>query len=645
MAYAQLRTIANQISISKVEIFLISILLAFGIPMVLLIPPGAGYDEEDHLVRVWEMSGFSFIPGELSAGELNYPTIFRDLAYRHQASTGIIESDFWQRYGSLSLDERGHVHRDINTKSTYSPALLLPQAIVMRIFGRVANLPALPVFYLSRFAGLLSYLLLIWLAIRIIPFGRWMLLVLAVSPMALFQAATITADTISNGIGFLFIAGILEATQPVEIDGRQVGKFILYVFLLFLAKLNLLVLILLPFLLISPTRYRRRWMYLFLLVVSILLFLVEVAGWNFAVTNNLDALLSNEANVLSQLQYILTHPFHFLGTVTKDFITNGVAYVQEWINGYGYYYWTPPQIVSVLFLLSLGSVLLVSSMSEWIDKKFNLLFILVFVLNYLATIVFLYTTFTPVGSDEVLGVQGRYFIPAGMLLFLALCSLPIIQHLGRPSILTWGMGFLIAALATNLLGIILAFYVPCGTTFYSTALCYQPLFKDFTPESHASEPISSERSVTQEVQVACDGVAELRVLLFPPISQNSGTTRFVLQDPSKDRNLMDILVQNDQIVSEDWYPLRFDPDWNSNGKQYLLKILSTDTAEGQGLQLFYSPQGELSLGNLYENGQLRRENVVLQYGCITGLRKIWMTVVDEFQASTTGGISNVREIR
>lgn len=624
IAFTQLRTMANQISISKVEIFLVSILLTFGIPMILLIPPGAGYDEEDHLVRVWEISGLSFIPGELSPKDMKYPTIFRDLAYRQQASLGIIDSDFWRTYADVPLDEHGYVHREINTKSVYSPALLLPQAIAMRYFGRIAGLPALQVFYLTRFAGLMSYLFLIWLAIRIIPFGKWLLLILSVSPMALFQATTITADTISNGIGFLFIAGSLEAAQLEEIDWKKTGKFFLLVFLLFLTKLNVIVLILLPFLLISPSRYSQRGMYLFLLVVSIILFMVEVAGWNMLATRNVNALLSNDADILAQAQYILSHPLHFLGTVIKDFITNGLAYLQTWINGYGYYYWTPPQIVSLFFLFGLGVVLLIPSTSQWLNKKFNVLFIIVFVLVYLATVGLLYLTFTPVGSSEVLGVQGRYFIPSAMLLFLALSSLSAIKKTGEPSSIRWGMVFLVAALSINLLGIFLAFYVPCGTTFYDTKLCYQPLYKDFTAESHPSPSISNENSVIQEIQVTCDGFTELRVLLFPSISQPNGTTRFILQDPMNDQKLMDTLVQNDQITSEDWYPLRFNPDWHSNGKKYVLEVLSTDALKGQGLRLFYSAKPEFR-GNLYENGQLMQEGVALQYGCITGLRKLWLT--------------------
>ncbi len=74
--------------VSRVEVSLLLILLVFGASMIVLIPPGAGYDEEDHLVRVWELSSFSFIPGQLSPQKLKYPTVFRDVMYRQQGSAG-----------------------------------------------------------------------------------------------------------------------------------------------------------------------------------------------------------------------------------------------------------------------------------------------------------------------------------------------------------------------------------------------------------------------------------------------------------------------------------------------------------------------------------------------------------------------------
>jgi uncharacterized membrane protein len=612
----------KKIRISRIEIVLVLILLTFGIPMILLIPLGAGYDEEDHLVRVWEISAFSFIPGQIPAREMKYPKLFRDLAYRHLAVAGTIDARFWQTYGGASLDEHGYVSREINTKSVYSPALLLPQATVMRYLGMKANMPALLVFYMCRFASLISYLILVWLAIRLIPFGKWILLGLAVSPIALFQAATISADAISNGLGFLFIAGSLRAAKLETIDWREFRNLILLIFLLFLAKLNLGALVLLLFLLISPSRYTKKVMYPLLIAVTVILFYVEVAGWNILASQHMDAVLANEADPAGQVSYILSHPFGFFQTLVNDLLTNGPTYFWEWVNGYGYYYWTPPKIVSILYLLGLCAALFINPIPDWVNRKHSIAFIILFVISYLATILSLYLSFTPIGSDKVLGVQGRYFIPLALLLFLALADLPTVKRFSLPS--KWMISLLTIALSLNILGILLAFYIPCGTTFYQTGLCFQPVFKDFTPESHVSAAISNENSLAQEIQMSCNGLAELRVLLYPPTS-SQGSTRFTLHDPLSNRNLFDASIENALITAETWQSLSFDPDWKSLGRQYILTISSANTGAGQGPKFLLSPQAEFDLGNLYRNQQLIQDDIVLQYGCVTGLRKIWLT--------------------
>src|SRR5688572_5349000 len=392
MTYTRLKAIANNVRIPGIEIFLILTSLIFGIPMILLIPPGAGYDEEDHLVRVWEISAFSFIPGQIPAQEMKYPKIFRDFAYRQRVS-GIIDADFRQEYYGADLYQHGSVSREIDTKSVYSPALLLPQALVMRYFGRPAYMPALAILQVCRFASLLSYLVLVWLALRLIPFGKWILLVLAVTPMALFQATTISPDAISNGIGFLFIAGCLWLTEFKEINWRECGILVFLIFLLFLAKLNLVPLVLLPFLLIPPARYAKNGTYPFLLAMTVILFAVEIAGWNMLASRNLVPLMANEANLTAQLRHIVGAPLIFLQTVIRDLITNGWVYFQGWINGYGYYYWTSPQLASFFFLLSLGSAILIDSAPHPVKKKFRIAFILIFVACYFATILSVYATF------------------------------------------------------------------------------------------------------------------------------------------------------------------------------------------------------------------------------------------------------------
>ena len=614
----------TNISISRVELLFVLFLLIFGIPMIVLIPPGAGYDEEDHLVRVWELARFSFIPGQLPPQEMQYPIVFRDFAYRQQGSTGILAEKFWQMYGRASLYDYGAARREIDTKSVYSPALLLPQAIAMRLFARVPSLPALLLFYASRFAGLLSYLVLVWLAIRLIPFGKWILLVLAISPMALFQGATLTPDAISNGIGFLFIAGSLRLSEQNEFGWREIGSLSVLVFLLFLAKLNLIPLILLPYLIIPPARFTHTRAYISLLGITLILFMIEVVGWNLVAAARSNPLMANDANPIAQLDYIVSYPLTFLFTVLKDLVVNGWTYLLGWINGYGYYYWTPPLMVSLIFILGLVSSIWFESTRGQVRRNHRVAFVLVFLAGYLATLASVYLTFTPAGSDQVFGMQGRYFVPLALLLFLVLPASAWTGKLASPSP-TWIITFLTIALTLNLAGLFLSFHVPCGSTFYQTGLCFRPLFKDFPSETRLSGPISDEISLTQEIQVACNGFSELRVLLNPSSAGDTGTTRFTLQDPTSKQILVDTSVTNNQISVEDWYPLRFDPDWNSEGKQYVLAMLGMEAPSGQGLRVFYTTQPEFNLGNLIENEQSLQEDIVLQYGCVTGLRKIWLT--------------------
>src|SRR4029079_19368753 len=187
------------------------------------------------------------------------------------------------------------------------------------------------------------------------------------------------------------------------------------VFLLFLAKVNLTALILLPFLLIHPARFTQKSIYVLLLGTTVILLFIEVPVWNLIATSRSNALLANDANAGAQVRYILEHPFVFPVILLKDPFLNGWAYLQGWINGYGYLYWIPPQIVSVFFLLSLGTVLLIDSTREQVRRKEQIVFILVFLAAYLATAVPLYLTFTTVGLNQLLGVQGRYFIPLALL--------------------------------------------------------------------------------------------------------------------------------------------------------------------------------------------------------------------------------------
>ena len=70
----------------------------------------------------------------------------------------------------------------------------LPQALMIQL-GRFLHLPFTWIYQLGRLGNLILYCGVIFLAIRKIPFGKRIMMVLALMPTAMFSAVTYTYDT------------------------------------------------------------------------------------------------------------------------------------------------------------------------------------------------------------------------------------------------------------------------------------------------------------------------------------------------------------------------------------------------------------------------------------------------------------------
>lgn len=600
------------------EIFVIVILLVLGSVACLFVPLSAGYDEETHLIRVWQMSDFSFLPNQADA-KIPFPAIYWELSYRRQLLVHVAEPDFWAKYGGLQIDAHDYIYAGVETRSVYSPPLLLPQALVMRFFGRSLHLPALFVFYACRFAGLLSYLILAWLAVRLIPVHKWLIAVLAVSPMALFQASTISADSISNGITLLFIGGTLAVAAREELGWKEWGALAVLFFILFFGKVNIVPLALLPFFLISPSRFKIKHGYLTLAAVAIFMLFVEVGGWNFIAYSRYTAALTVDgADPVGQIRFILTNPLSYSKIVVLNAVEHGADYLRAWIAIYGFDYWPVPQITYFLYVVGLLAALVAGSSQTGFGKRARISLASVFVLTYLATVTSLYISYTAVGSVDIQGIQGRYFIPVMPLILLALADLPALQGLRLPARIASSLA--LAALACYVIGLIIVYHVPCGAQFFESGLCYQPVYKNWAPDARYSPPLSATTSLIQEIVPECDDLTEVRVWVNSSAADGKETTEFQVKDTVKDFFVADQSVPNNELPQGGWYTLKFQPDQVSSGKLYLLTIRSNSL--GRGPEIGYTLKPEYKLGKLYENGEAAQQDLVFQVGCIAGWEKL-----------------------
>ena len=88
---------------------------------------------------------------------------------------------------------------------TYSPISYLASAFAITI-GKILNFSPIILMYIGRLANLLVWLLFIYLAIRITPVHKWVLLILSLMPMTIFQGASLSADSFTMALSFLVIA-------------------------------------------------------------------------------------------------------------------------------------------------------------------------------------------------------------------------------------------------------------------------------------------------------------------------------------------------------------------------------------------------------------------------------------------------------
>ena len=182
---------------------------------ILITPPFQVPDEYMHFYRSYQVSEGRLTAYRVGADIGGYlPRSLVELgdrlppALRLDPDRRLHFRDVWGlRTLGLRPDDRQFVV--FGAVSWHSPTNYFPQAAAIAL-GRWAGLTPLWLFYCGRFGNLLSWSLLVYFAIRLVPIMDWTLLLLALMPMSLAQASSLSADATVNGICFLFVAAAMR---------------------------------------------------------------------------------------------------------------------------------------------------------------------------------------------------------------------------------------------------------------------------------------------------------------------------------------------------------------------------------------------------------------------------------------------------
>jgi uncharacterized membrane protein len=399
----------------------------FGLALLLIVPPFQVEDEGNHFWHAYALSQGRMLPEQSSDGGLGatMPRSVRTLVFSkpHHGIGGYPNNKV--TVGGilglldLKLNPDDRVFVDYRGVAFYSPVPYVAPAIGIGI-GRYFDAPPLVLLYMARLFGFALWTALMWLAIRIAPFHKWVFALLALLPISFFQGVGVTADSCLAGCAFLTIALFLRAAygDRERLGTKELAAIFASCLALALSKQSYFFLPALYFLIpVSKFGGRKRYVPTTIALFGIVFLALYFWGRG---TNHLLAGWNEGVDPKRQLAWALSHPFQYFRLAIATILRE-----QSLAKFLGRLGWEDFGLPEVLVWLQVGTVILVALSDRNDAIRMPLWHRLAIAALCFASLLLygslLYLVWNPVGNPAIRGIQhGRYFIPLLPLVFLPL---------------------------------------------------------------------------------------------------------------------------------------------------------------------------------------------------------------------------------
>lgn len=299
----------------------------------------------------------------------------------------------------------------------------IPQAIGI-VIAKVFFEKVISIVIMGRLINLLVYAFMIRYAIKIAPLFKIPLSIISISPMAIYIAASFNPDMTTYGLVFIIIAYFLYLYKRENIELKNIVIYSVLCIVLGLVKLPYCVLG--GAILFMPKRKFKsnRFYYLsyaFVVIIAIisLIFGLSILMGGSEMSSFGDYHTNNNINSSEQIRYILLNPLIFIRNFMISMIDN-ITMTFTQINTFGWLTYGLNSGIKTIYILFLGAVIFMYPTKEELANITKIGLFIIVVAVYVITSLIMYITWSPVGGANILGVQGRYFIPAiGILTLLS----------------------------------------------------------------------------------------------------------------------------------------------------------------------------------------------------------------------------------
>lgn len=412
----------------QLERFFLVFAILFGIGYMIINTPNSVYDERIHYVSAYHYSDVLLFQG-FSMEDGSYEM-------RSEDAELLLYSDYNGTETVRQVADDFHVFQqsDETVELTYGLAgnfwQYIPQTIGITI-GRLLHLGAIPTYYLGRVLNLALYIMLVIFALRLMPFGKTVMTLAALLPICIQQAASYNYDSSLFGLGFLFLAFLFDL---IYTDRKITQKYTLFfgiVTWLFAAqKMGIYVVLCVLLFFIPKDKFKNTkfWFGYILLIGGIYVLSVllnDLGFYFFFPKDGTESMNGAEPVVTYAIRDVLGDPVGFLKIVANSIAEKWEYYIFSLFGNYLASYWLqiPDSYGVQLIILLIIGVFAAGNTKEResiksIKMGHRIWFLILFVVQWLVYWVFFFVNVTPVGEDVIWGVQGRYFVPVIVPLFL-----------------------------------------------------------------------------------------------------------------------------------------------------------------------------------------------------------------------------------
>ncbi|WP_328602104.1 DUF2142 domain-containing protein [Nocardia terrae] len=416
----------------------------FGAVWSVLTPPFWGHDEITQFGRAYQVAHGGFLPekihddrGPAWGGDVPVSIdalmsyAFHDYQNKpDEPDPIVVDPHAYDQLGAAAVSEETKQVWFTNT-AAYSPIPYLPPAAGIRI-AEALDLNVGGMVLATRWAGLLAYLLIVGFALRVLRGHRvqWLAFTVAVLPIALFQAGTVTADTVTNALALLVSALVVKGLFLGERLSKPETVAALAATILLPVCKPTYVLIAMLTVLIPARRFGfgggervATWQRVLPWAAA------GIGAISFAVWMKIAAPTGDGMSLMrpekdwgsvrpgDQLHGILTDPAHFLRVFGDSIARRDQHWFVQFFGELGFSYVEVPSLTVLASLLAFAvSIGAAERFSPRAANRTRTWLVLLTVAASVAMIyVTLYMSFTPVGYFIIDGVQGRYFVPLAVL--------------------------------------------------------------------------------------------------------------------------------------------------------------------------------------------------------------------------------------